>query len=113
MDKKICLEFLSIKAGGIDFGKGIIKTRPKFSGMLKNKQPVRGRIIDSFVNNYYQDHQEEMQAVLLRTITNWDKINQKFYESPSRGLIGVGLKTLPLIYVINLAKIYKKDNVKL
>ncbi|KKR52897.1 MAG: hypothetical protein UT91_C0037G0001 [Parcubacteria group bacterium GW2011_GWA2_40_23] len=80
LDKKICLEFLSIKAGGIDFGKGIIKTHPKFSGILKNKQPVRGRIIDSFVNNYYQDHQKEIKTVLLRTTTNWEKIDQKFYE---------------------------------
>jgi len=80
LDKKVCLEFLSVKAGGIDFGKGIIKTHPKLSGILNNEPPVRRRIIESFVNNYYQDHQKEMQAVLLRTITNWDKINQKFYE---------------------------------
>lgn len=80
LDKKICLEFLTVKAGGIDFGKGIIKTHPSLLGILKNEQPVRKRIIDSFVDNYYQHHQKEMEAVLLKITMNWGKIDQNFYE---------------------------------
>lgn len=80
LDKKICLEFLTIKAGGIDFGKGIIRAHPPLKGILENKQPTRKKIIDPFVNNYYQHHQKEMETVLLRTTTNWEKIDRKFYE---------------------------------
>lgn len=78
LDKKVCLDFLNVRAGGVDFGQGIIKMYPQPKTAAVKAQRMHQKIISSLVDRYYQTHQREMRAALTKTRSDWEKIDQKF-----------------------------------
>lgn len=79
LDKCMAKEFLNICGGGIDFGKGIIKTHPQ----LKSVKPLkditqREKTISVYFDNYYKINKEEISCKLKLVRDSWYKKEKKY-----------------------------------
>ncbi|MFA5230336.1 MAG: hypothetical protein WC422_02865 [Candidatus Paceibacterota bacterium] len=66
LDKKMCLKFLNVKAGGIDFGKSILQVHPELRQVMKLKNK-REKIeyMDKYFDNYYKKYSKMLKSDLL------------------------------------------------
>jgi len=66
----MCSQFLGHKKAGVDFGRGITKLYPQ----------LKHQTIDKFVDEYYQEHETELE-VILETFKNlWQGCKEDFYR---------------------------------
>ncbi|BCX16194.1 MAG: hypothetical protein KatS3mg098_423 [Candidatus Parcubacteria bacterium] len=79
LDKRIAEEFLNIRGGGIDFGKGIIKTHPQLKSVKSLKDITqRKKAISVYFDNYYRIHKEEILRKLKLVRNAWRKKEKKY-----------------------------------
>lgn len=72
-------EFLNIRGGGIDFGKGIIKTHPQLKSVKSLKDITqREKAISVYFDNYYKIHKEEIFRKLKLVRDVWYKKERKY-----------------------------------
>lgn len=72
-------EFLNIHGGGIDFGKGIIKTHPQLKPVKSLKDITqREKAIKVYFDNYYKIHKEEISRKLKLVRDAWYEQEQKY-----------------------------------
>lgn len=84
LDKKMALEFLNIKAGGVDFSNGIIGVHPELKGINKKKKSEQEKIIDLHFDNFYKDHNHYLNKRIKEFQTDWDKVEKKYFQEVSK-----------------------------
>jgi len=74
LDERIAGEFLNVRGGGIDFGKGIVKIHPQLKSVKSLKNiPQREKIIRKYFDNYYQTHRVTMLHKMAQVRDAWRK----------------------------------------
>jgi len=84
LDINIATQFLDIRAGGIDFGKGIIELYPSLRSAKKTSGNKRKKIVREFTINYYQFHKKELQQALEKTKKDWRKREKDFFKETDK-----------------------------
>ncbi len=74
LDKKMCAYFLGHKKAGIDFGGGITKLYPQLTHQA----------ISKFVDNYYQEHEAKLEAILETFKNLWQGCKKDFYHQVTK-----------------------------
>jgi len=81
LDKKVANNFLFLKGGGIDFGKGIIKNHPKLALARSIKQrEKRKKLISDYIDNFYQIHRLQLQNIVQKFNRKWRKKENEFFN---------------------------------
>ncbi len=82
LDKKMCLKFLDVKAGGIDFRKSILQIHPELRQInnLKTKKE-KTEYIDKYFNKYYRNYGKILKNDLFNVNKEWNTIKDKFFEA--------------------------------
>ncbi|MGC9602439.1 MAG: phosphotransferase [Minisyncoccia bacterium] len=80
LDKEMALEFLGVKAGGIDFTQGIITVHPQLKSLLGKDAGTQKQIIDEYIDEFYKTHEELLNAYVVEMQKNWNKDETKFIE---------------------------------
>lgn len=81
LDKKICFDFLNIKAAGIDFGEGIIQMHPKLSEALKLNELSAKNLISKYFDQFYLEHQDELGQSKKEAENIWLKKQESFFKA--------------------------------
>ena len=72
-------EFLNIRGGGIDFGKGIIKTHPQLKSAKSLKDIVqRKKAIRVYFDNYYRAHGTVVSRKMENIRKAWRKQEKEY-----------------------------------
>lgn len=75
----MAVQFLNVRGGEIDFGKGIIKTHPQLRSVKSLKGIAqREKAIRVYFDSYYQIHRTEMLHKLKRVQNVWHKKEQEY-----------------------------------
>jgi hypothetical protein len=80
-DKEICFDFLNTKAAGIDFGEGIIQIHPQLSEALKLDELSAKNLISKYFDQYYLDHQDELEQARREAENTWLKKQESFFKA--------------------------------
>ncbi|MFA6136429.1 MAG: hypothetical protein WC705_03715 [Candidatus Paceibacterota bacterium] len=77
LDKRMVKEFISVQAGGVNFGQNIIKLHPRlrFDRLNKRSQP---KIIDDYFDVYYKIHKEKIKRKINEIRREWIKWEENF-----------------------------------
>jgi len=82
LDKRVANNFLFLKGGGIDFGKGIIKDHPKLGSLRNIKQrEKRKKLISNYIDSFYQIHRPQLQNIAQKFNREWRKKEKEFFNS--------------------------------
>lgn len=80
LDKYMASQFLNEKAGGIDFGAGIIKTHPKLAKAKNSENKEKTALINSYFNDYYQKNKGTLLKKLKIIKNSWRKKERDFFK---------------------------------
>jgi hypothetical protein len=80
LDKEMALEFLGVKAGGIDFTQGIIAVHPQLKSLLGKDEDTQKQIINDYVDEFYKNNQTLLNSCVVEMQQNWGKDEKKFIE---------------------------------
>jgi kanamycin kinase len=80
LDKEMALEFLGVKAGGIDFTQGIIAVHPQLKSLLGKDENAQKQIIEEYVEEFYKSNQTLLNSCVVEMQQNWNKDETKFIE---------------------------------
>lgn len=78
LDKEMCLAFLGVKAGGIDFGRSIIKLHPKLK-KLNTLNIEKREVISDYVDKYYKQYGNILTKFAKTFRTEWRGVEAQFY----------------------------------
>jgi len=79
LDEHMVKEFLNIRGGGIDFGKGIIKIHPQLKSVKSLKNIAqRKKAIHVYFDKYYQIHKTAMLYKIKSIRKVWHKQEQEY-----------------------------------
>ena len=78
LDKKMAFEFLNIKAGGIDFSRGIISVHSELKIILKESKVKQKKIINKYFNKFYKNNKKYLDNRLKEMEKDWEKVEKKF-----------------------------------
>lgn len=81
LDKEICFDFLNLKAAGIDFGGGIIQMHPQLSEALKLDELSAKNIISKYFDQFYLEHQDELEQSKKEAENAWFKKQESFFRA--------------------------------
>ena len=84
LDIDIANQFLDVRVGGVDFGKGIIELYPQLKPAKKTGGNKRKKIIEKFTTNYYQFHTKELQKTLEKTKKDWQEREKDFFKATNK-----------------------------
>ena len=70
----MCAQFLGHKKAGVDFGRGIIKLYPQ----------LKYQAINKFVDDYYQEHETELETILTDFENSWQGCKEGFYRQVNK-----------------------------
>jgi len=79
LDSEMAFQFMDIKAGGVDFGKGIVSLYPELHKAKETSANVRRDIIANFTDKYYEDHRGEIDKSLKTMRDRWSRNKKYFY----------------------------------
>lgn len=93
LDKKMALEFLDIKRGGIDFSRGIIGVHPE----LKQVKFLTNRVkkmqaISKYFDYFYRKHHIYLNKRVKEFQRDWNDIEKKFFIEATKIFKGLNLK---------------------
>jgi hypothetical protein len=80
-DKKICFDFLNIKAAGVDFGGGIIQMHPRLSEALIVDELEAKNLISKYFDQFYLEHQNELEQSKKEAENIWLKKQESFLKA--------------------------------
>jgi len=85
LDKKMALEFLNFKGGGIDFSRGILGIHPEIK-ILKNltTKKKKQELINAYFDKFYKKHNDYLQKQIVRFSTEWRMIESEFMNEVDR-----------------------------
>jgi len=99
LDKKIILEFLDAKAGGIDFGSNLIKLHPSLK-VIKNKSiKEKKEFISKFVDSFYKTN--NLKPKLKQIEEAWKKVEDSYFEEIKKLFKIKGKKYTAYFSIIN------------
>lgn len=79
LDEQMVEEFLDVRGGGIDFGKGIVKIHPQLKSVKSLKNITqREKAIRVYLDSYYRIHGTAMLRKIERVQNVWRKQEQKY-----------------------------------
>ena len=78
LDKEIALNFLNIKASGVDFSRGVIDPHPELKNIKSKNNEERKEIIDKYFDKFYEENSEKLENEIIRFKDNWSKIEEEF-----------------------------------
>ena len=84
LDKKTFFDFLNTKAGGVDFGDGIIQIHPKLSKTREIDELSAKNLISEYFDQYYLDHQDELEQSRKEAENAWLKKQESFFRACDR-----------------------------
>lgn len=88
LDKKMCLYFLDRKAGGIDFGAGIMQAHPA----LKKTGTLNVEEKESFVSNYVDSFYQKYKHLVIKSLNKykieWQSVGDEFYKKTNEVFSG-------------------------
>lgn len=76
----MAFEFLRVKAGGIDFSKGIISTHPELATSLDKNEHDQKEIIGRYFDAFYNSNYRDITSHLKRTTEAWASDEPKFNQ---------------------------------
>lgn len=80
LDKKIILNFLDIKAAGVDFSESLIKLHPALKSIKNKSVKEKQNFISSYVDDFYKKKKTFMKNRLEEIKEAWEKIEQSYFE---------------------------------
>ena len=80
LDKFMALQFIDIKAGGVDFGNSIIKDHLKLKNIRDFNQEKRKKIINQYFDNYYKKNNSVLIKKLLLIREKWKEKENNFFK---------------------------------
>lgn len=84
LDKKMALDFLNVKAGGVDFSNGIIGVHPELKGINKKKKPQQKKVIDLHFDNFYKQHKDYLNKRINEFQKDWDKVEKRYFKETNK-----------------------------
>ena len=84
LDKEMALEFLNIKAGGVNFSNGIIGVHPELKGISKKKKPAQKKSIDLHFDNFYKQHKDYLNKRIIEFQMDWNKVEKKYFKEVNK-----------------------------
>ena len=89
LDKKMALDFLNVKAGGIDFSDGIINVHPELKGINKKKKTEQKKVIDLHFDSFYKQHKDYLNKRVKEFQKDWDSVEKKYFKDAKFNYISV------------------------
>jgi len=85
LDELMAEEFLNVREGGVDFGKGIVRIHPQLKAIKSLKDiGQKKKFIHAYFDNYYQIHRTEMLRKLRRVRDVWRAREQKYITATEK-----------------------------
>ncbi|MFH1457307.1 MAG: hypothetical protein ABIF17_04340 [Patescibacteria group bacterium] len=84
LDKKITLEFLNIKAGGVDFSNGIIGVHPELKGINKQSKIKQKEKINKHFDSFYKQHKDYLNKRIIEFQKDWNKVEKKYFQEVNK-----------------------------
>jgi hypothetical protein len=81
LDKEMCLAFLGVKAGGIDFGRGIITLHPALKELDVLNIEEKKSFISDYVDKYYRQYGRILAKFAKTFTTEWRGVEEQFYRA--------------------------------
>jgi len=78
LDKHVCVDFLKLKKGGIDFGKTIVSNHPQLKGVSDRAT------IYHYVTDYYESQLKNIVKEQLDLSRSWREAEEVFFKNVSK-----------------------------
>ncbi|MEK6830536.1 MAG: hypothetical protein AABX77_00735 [Nanoarchaeota archaeon] len=88
----MALQFIDIKAGGIDFGNSIIKDHLKLKNIRNFSPKKRKKIINQYFDNYYKNNNSVLIKKLLLIREKWKEKENNFLKITQKIFNDFGFK---------------------
>lgn len=79
LDKKMCLAFFKIKAGGVDFGRSIITLHPTLKKASRLNIEEKRSFISEYVDSFYLKYGSVLNTCLRKFSAEWQGVEEQFY----------------------------------
>jgi len=80
----MALAFLDIKAGGIDFSKGIVNVHEELRGIRLKNSAAKKKMIDSHFDYFYQKHNKYLHNQIKKFQTEWDELESRYFKEMTK-----------------------------
>lgn len=85
LDKKMALDFLQIKQGGVDFSNGIIGVHPELECLEKIKtRKEQAKIINEHFDRFYRKHRNYLAKRIREFDSEWSSVENKFFKETDK-----------------------------
>jgi hypothetical protein len=80
LDKQMCHMFINSKIGDFDFGKErILDLHPKLKTARLKKRKERNKLIDEYVDRYYENNKLKIKNAKKEIFETWNKVEQQYF----------------------------------
>jgi len=81
LDKEVCFNFLGVKAGGIDFGRGLVTLHPSLNKLDTLDKEGKIHFIRDYVNRYYRRKGHILAKFAKTFALEWRSVEVQYYRA--------------------------------
>ena len=81
LDIEMGFQFMETKAGGVDFGQGMVERYPQLLNARETSGVERRSLITNFTQKYYALHQAELENTLKRMEDGWRDVAKEYFKA--------------------------------